>query len=537
MAGADRLSKNDVRQRRMAQRLNEGLFIFGNGIEFDQDSQTISIDILTNGGLEFAGAGSDELAVNAGLGIFLDASGVNVDIATDAGLEFLSNELAVNAGLGIFLDASGVNVDLLASGGLEFTGNELNIADTIVLGVVGASGIVTFSSSTVNHGIIVGVTKIGNDPTTATSAMLSHTSHTATPAVRQTTSGDTRIGSASGQVIRINPTGTAGVWIGAGNKDLTPAGLGSTIIGGTDATGNITATGQNNVAVGVALTAATIQSTGTFFSFACGAGFSSGTITSSNFASVAWGLVNGSSAVLTSSGFASVAGGVCGFGFPNVMTVSGNASFAWGGGHVVTAATCAAFGESNTVSAISGFACGESNAVNSSMGFACGEGNTVSATKAAAFGTESNARLASCRSLAGDSFSADGDGQQIDICAYARTTSATPANMTIDGASARLTIQANSTVSFSILVVAKEETAGGERAAYRIEGAVYRDATAASTTVAGVATTVLHESTGTMNATATADTTNGALNIVVTGVALRTIRWTAAVRMAEVIGS
>ena len=109
--------------------------------------------------------------------------------------------------------------------------------------------------------------------------------------------------------------------------------------------------------------------------------------------------------------------------------------------------------------------------------------------------------------------------------------------MTIDGASAALTVADHSTVAFSILVVAKEETSGGQRAAYRIEGAIFKDGTAGSTTVAGVTTTVLHESTGSMNATAQAGTAAGTLDLVVTGVAGKTIRWAAAVRLGEVIGS
>lgn len=477
----------------MAQRLNNGVFVFGNGIEFDQDSQTISIDIAANKGLEFI---SGELAVN---------------VDENAGLE---------------LSSTGVGINLFGFGALEFNGSgELKLAGTvsIIHATNGSSTVFVFGGDLVEYGVQCGNAFAGNDNSTATTAIFSQINHRGTPAISQTSSGDTRIVSASGQVIRIIPGGTAGTWIGAGSKDLTPTGLGSIIVGGTDTTGNITATGQNNAAVGVALTSATIQSTGSFFSFAVGCAFSSANIQASSFASLAYGFASGSGSAITCSGIGACAGGMAGLGLPATLNVTGSAAFAWGAGHSVTGATAAAFGRSNTISVQSGAAFGEDH--------------TVSAVRAFASGRESNARLVSCRSLAGDSFSADGDGQQIDVTAYARTTDATPATMTIDGGSTRLTIQAESTVSFSILVTAKEEAAGGERAAYRIEGCIYRDATAASTTVAGVTTTVLHESTGTMDATVTADTTNGAMNIVVTGVAASNIRWVAAVRMAEVVGS
>jgi len=92
----------------------------------------------------------------------------------------------------------------------------------------------------------------------------------------------------------------------------------------------------------------------------------------------------------------------------------------------------------------------------------------------------------------------------------------------------------NSAFAFSILVVGRQQAAGGTAsAAWKIEGLIRQEGTASTTTLVNSTTTVLSNSPGWAVAVA-ADTTNGALKITVTGAAATNIRWVATANTAEV---
>jgi hypothetical protein len=94
-----------------------------------------------------------------------------------------------------------------------------------------------------------------------------------------------------------------------------------------------------------------------------------------------------------------------------------------------------------------------------------------------------------------------------------------------------LTISDDTVWNFRAEIVAMTADAA-KYAAYTVTGLIKR--ANGTVAVAGVATTVVNESTAGWDATAEADDTNKALNITVTGEAGTTIRWVAAVYTTEV---
>lgn len=116
------------------------------------------------------------------------------------------------------------------------------------------------------------------------------------------------------------------------------------------------------------------------------------------------------------------------------------------------------------------------------------------------------------------------------------TPDATPRSLLFDNgtASAKPKLNDDQTIMFKALVTGRD-TATGNSGAYRVEGVIKRGTGAASTAIVGtVTTTTIAEDVAGWDVTAVADTTNGALDIQVTGAASTTIRWVANVEIVEV---
>ena len=93
----------------------------------------------------------------------------------------------------------------------------------------------------------------------------------------------------------------------------------------------------------------------------------------------------------------------------------------------------------------------------------------------------------------------------------------------------------NSAYAFTGTVVARRNAAGGtDSAAWKIEGLIRREGTAASTTLVASTVTAISNAPG-WTLALSADTTNGGLAITATGAASTNIRWFATVQTSEVI--
>lgn len=136
---------------------------------------------------------------------------------------------------------------------------------------------------------------------------------------------------------------------------------------------------------------------------------------------------------------------------------------------------------------------------------------------------------------ASGSFGTAGDAQSSQYTLRISTANATPAILALDGATAKLTLPVNSAWMYDINIVARRTDATGTFGAWNLKGLVTQDATAATTTVQSNSRTFVGGS-GLVAAsvTVTADVTNGALQINVTGNAAQTIRWVATARITEV---
>lgn len=257
-------------------------------------------------------------------------------------------------------------------------------------------------------------------------------------------------------------------------------------------------------------------------------------------------------------------------------TASGQSATAKGQSNTASAQSAVAMGQGNSASGLYSIAIGtSSNAGSSSQTTALGT-STASSTSASAigFGTASgsyafaaglsNASGGSATAMgrstasgenstavgysnavqtgkfthSGSRFSATGDAQTGMLVVRASTTDATPTVATSDGGGAasfnQLILSNNSAFTFSILVVGRQQAAGGTAsAAFEIKGLIRREANAASTTLVNSATTVISNASGWAVAVS-ADTTNGGLAITVTGAAATNIRWVATAYTSEV---
>ena len=136
-------------------------------------------------------------------------------------------------------------------------------------------------------------------------------------------------------------------------------------------------------------------------------------------------------------------------------------------------------------------------------------------------------------------FSTNGDFQTGVFVLGAITTSATPVGLCTDlngiGSNNQIILSNNSAFAFNILVVARQQAAGGTASAsWQITGLIRQEGTVASTTlVNSTITTISNVPAWTI--AVTADTTYGGLSITATGAASTNIRWVATAQTSETI--
>jgi len=180
-----------------------------------------------------------------------------------------------------------------------------------------------------------------------------------------------------------------------------------------------------------------------------------------------------------------------------------------------------------------------------------GQGNTASGNYATVGGGQSNTASGNYATVGGghralankhgqDSraagiFTAVGDAQTSVLVARKSTANATPAELFLNGSAARCTIAADTTWAFEIMVVARRTDADNESAAYQFLGCI--DNNAGTTALVGsVTTVVVAEDTAGWDCAVTADNTNDALIVTVTGENAKTIQWVARIELVEVTG-
>ena len=195
-------------------------------------------------------------------------------------------------------------------------------------------------------------------------------------------------------------------------------------------------------------------------------------------------------------------------------------------------------GQSNTISTAGQYGVivgGNSNNVTGSRGVIVG-GDYNEANASHTFATGEYAKAAEIGKLARATgrFSADGDAQGGQFILRADTTDATATVLTTNNATAstnnQIVAASDTCITFDGTITAMQNGAQAY-ASWKIEGLLVNDG--GTTTLANSATTVISNADG-WGMALSADNTNNALAITVTGEAAHNIRWVANIRTTEV---
>jgi hypothetical protein len=301
-----------------------------------------------------------------------------------------------------------------------------------------------------------------------------------------------------------------------------------------------TATGSNSISIGA--NSAATNTSSTAIGTATGA-------TSTN--STALGLnsgANGSQAV-TGSGAMALGGSYA----------SGTDSFAAGVANNTSSygalqANAVAIGQNAKCNANSALSLGFFSNASGSYSVAIGYGATASggysiaisgdysssasATGAVALGTAVVANTVGKYAYSGGLLGGVGSSQTGTFVLGVTTSSATATVLATNGSAAgslnQVIIPNNSAYAFSGIIVARQRAPyGTESAAWKVDGLIRREGTAASTTLVASTVNAISNVPG-WTLALSADTTNGGLAVTATGSATASIRWVATVQTSEV---
>ena len=198
-------------------------------------------------------------------------------------------------------------------------------------------------------------------------------------------------------------------------------------------------------------------------------------------------------------------------------------------------------GQACTASATSAVAIGNAATASGTGSLAVNgydSGSAVASGQASvAIGQGTVASLIAKYAYAGGQFAAGGDSQQGSMVLRRATTDATATVLTSNNSAPLTTNQVilpnNSAYAFTGTIVARQQAAGGTAAAaFKVEGLIRREGTAASTTLVASTVTAISNVPGWVIAL-TADTTNGGLAVTCTGAAATNIRWVATLDTSE----
>lgn len=203
-----------------------------------------------------------------------------------------------------------------------------------------------------------------------------------------------------------------------------------------------------------------------------------------------------------------------------------------------TGANAVAIGSLSKATGADAVSIGDTNTASAQSAVVIGGVSTASQSYAIALGYQANSAIIGKYTYASGQFAVLGDAQNGVFVLRRATTDATAAVLTTDntapGANDQVILPNNSAYAFTGTVVARQQATGGtQSAAWKIEGLIRREGTAASTTLVASTVTAISNVPGWALALS-ADTTNGGLAVTATGAAATNIRWVATVQTSEV---
>lgn len=229
---------------------------------------------------------------------------------------------------------------------------------------------------------------------------------------------------------------------------------------------------------------------------------------------------------------------------------SGTGAFAAGVDNISSSSNTVTLGYFNTASASEAVAMGYNNNASNSRAFAIGSGNTASGTSAGAFGEANTSsayasmafgysavsRHAGGLAWSGTLQGSAGDIQAVENLVYANTTNATQTEMFGSwNLGERFTLASDRSLAATITIQAQE--AGAEDAAMYVRKVLIRNnggTTAIVGSVETIGTDVESAGASSWDVSITANDTNDALLIQVTGEASTNIRWIARISGTEI---
>ncbi len=220
-------------------------------------------------------------------------------------------------------------------------------------------------------------------------------------------------------------------------------------------------------------------------------------------------------------------------GYNNTTGPTGYSSVAIGYNNTAYNSATVAIGSLNIASGVYSVAIGYNSTSNNTCSVAIGNSTTASGGSSVALGHQSNASLWGQVAIQGDYFAGSGKSQQFLINCSGTTTNSTPKELFLDGGSSqRLTVPNNTSYVFTILING-HRTDDVDAAAYQFLGMISNRA-GATAIVGSVTKNVVAETDSSWDADVTADNTNDALVITVTGATGKNISWEAAFWVAQV---
>jgi len=232
-------------------------------------------------------------------------------------------------------------------------------------------------------------------------------------------------------------------------------------------------------------------------------------------------------------GLSSVATGDFSFAANYSSTASGTSSTAFGGsscagtgsitvGDITTAAGSQSIGV--------GYQCFATGHQSQAFGYICSTGG---GNYSMAHGINAGSGRYAMYAHSAGQFAANGDAQHVRFVARRKTTDATATTLMLDGSTTRLTITSGN-ILFADILISGIKSDGSAAACYKRKVAIKN--VAGTTALVGTVETIgtdIEDNAGT-DVAITADNTNDALQINVTGIAAETWRWVAVVEGLEI---
>lgn len=210
-----------------------------------------------------------------------------------------------------------------------------------------------------------------------------------------------------------------------------------------------------------------------------------------------------------------------------------------GRGSTSSDTSSAAFGYNNTASGFQSLAIGSENITSGAYSSTVGWGNTANSSFASAYGAYAHTfGIYGRQAFASYFIGAVADCQKSIFFLKQRTTGNTATTLTANNSTAgsgnQVILSNNSGYRFKGTIIGKK-SGTTDVAAWDIDGIIVRGANAASTTLAVSTVTLVQNTPAWGTPTLAADTTNGGLQVQVTGAAATNIQWTAVIETTEVI--